>query len=208
MYKFRVMPAGHGCDPLVEIAPRMHAADTVPMSDREGARRRLAVLHDRIAERTAAILDAHPSWPCRKGCDTCCHRLARPPELTHAEWAELWEGFLALDPDVRRQIRARVAELAGDVARGARHFVCPLLARESGACLVYAHRPAACRMYGFYVARGEGRYCDLIHDRVERGDLDGVLWGNHDAVDFELAQAFGAPISIIAWFERATDDER
>jgi Fe-S-cluster containining protein len=176
------------------------------MSDREGARRRLAVLHDRIAERTATILEAQPSWPCRKGCDTCCHRLARPPELTHAEWAELWQGFLALEPETRRQVRARVTALAEDVARGARHFVCPLLARESGACLVYAHRPAACRMYGFYVSRGEGRYCDLIHDRVSRGDLDGVVWGNHDAVDLELAQAFGAPLSIVEWFERAPHD--
>jgi len=176
------------------------------MTDREGARRRLVVLHERIAERTAAILDAQPSWPCRKGCDTCCHRLARPPELTPAEWAELWEGFLALEPDTRRQIRARVTELAADVVRGARLFVCPMLARESGACLVYAHRPAACRMYGFYVSRGEGRYCDLIHERVSRGDFDGVLWGNHDAVEREFAQAFGAPISIVAWFEQATDD--
>jgi hypothetical protein len=58
-------------------------------------------------------------------------------------------------------------------------------------------------MYGFYVSRGEGRYCDIIHDRAERGDLGDVVWGNHDAVDGELAQVFGAPISIIAWFERA-----
>lgn len=173
------------------------------MSDGERARRRLEVLHDRIAERTAAILDARPSWPCRKGCDTCCRRLARPPELTHAEWALLWEGFLALDPATRRRVRDRVAALAGELARGARHFVCPLLERDSGACLVYAHRPAACRMYGFYVSRGEGRYCDLVHERVESGELDGVTWGNHDAVDRELAQAFGAPISMLAWFERA-----
>jgi Fe-S-cluster containining protein len=173
------------------------------MSDRDGARRRLAVLHDRIGERTGAILDAQPSWPCRKGCDTCCHRLARPPELTHAEWALLGEGFAALDADTRQLVRVRVRELAGEVARGARHVVCPLLARDTGACLVYAHRPAACRMYGFYVSRGEGRYCDLIHDRVARGDFDDVVWGNHDAVELELAQRFGEPISIIDWFERA-----
>lgn len=178
------------------------------MSDREGARQRLAVIRDHIAERTAAILDAQPSWPCRKGCDTCCHRLARPPELTRAEWLALWDEFLALDPVTQRQIRARVSDLAGEVARGARHFVCPLLARESGACLVYAQRPAACRMYGFYVSRGEGRYCDLIHDRVQSGDLAGVVWGNHDTVDRELVQAFGDPISIIAWFARAANDGR
>jgi Fe-S-cluster containining protein len=176
------------------------------MSTREAARRRLAVIHDRIAARTGAILDAQPAWPCRKGCDTCCHRLARPPEVTHAEWDALWQGFLALDADTQREVRSRVAELAGEVARGARHFVCPLLARESGACLVYAQRPAACRMYGFYVSRGEGRYCDLIHERAERGELGEVVWGNHDAVEHELAQAFGEPISILTWFERATED--
>jgi Fe-S-cluster containining protein len=173
------------------------------MSDRESTRPRLAVIYDRIEQRTTAILDAQPSWPCREGCDTCCHRLARPPELTRAEWDQLWDGFLTLDADTQREIRARVSELAAEVTRGARHFVCPLLARESGACMVYAHRPAACRMYGFYVARGEGRYCDLIHDRAESGALGDVVWGNHDAVDGALAQAFGEPISIIAWFEHA-----
>lgn len=175
------------------------------MADREDTRR-LTVLYERIGERTAAIVDAQPSWPCRRGCDGCCHRLARPPELTRAEWAHLWEGFCRLDAGTRRRVRARVAALAGELARGARHFVCPLLARDTGACLVYAHRPAACRMYGFYVSRGDGRYCELIHARVEQGELEGVVWGNHDAVDAELARAFGAPVSIIDWFAGAPED--
>jgi Fe-S-cluster containining protein len=176
------------------------------MSAREGAHGRLAVLYDRIEERTSAILDGQPSWPCREGCDTCCRRLARPPELTRAEWTQLWEGFRGLDAGTRQDIRARVHELAAEEAAGARHFVCPFLARETGACQVYAHRPAACRMYGFYVARGEGRYCDLVHERAQQGELDGVVWGNQDAVERELAQAFGPPISITAWFEEAGDE--
>jgi Fe-S-cluster containining protein len=173
---------------------------SMSMSGREGARRRLAVIYDRIEERTSAILDSEPSWPCRKGCDTCCRRLARPPELTREEWAQLWEGFGRLDPGTRQEIRARVRELVSEEAAGARHFVCPFLARDTGACLVYGQRPAACRMYGFYVSRGEGRYCDLVQERVQRGELDGVTWGNHDAVERDLAQEFGSPMSITAWF--------
>jgi Fe-S-cluster containining protein len=176
------------------------------MAARDGASRRLAVIYDRIEERTSAILDGQPSWPCREGCDTCCRRLARPPELTRAEWAALWEGFRGLDAGTRQRIRAHVRELAAEEAAGARHFVCPFLGQGTGACLVYAHRPAACRMYGFYVSRGEGRYCDLIHERARQGELEGVVWGNQDAVERELAQELGPPISITVWFEQAGDE--
>ena len=160
----------------------------------------LRVIYDRIGARTTAISAEHPEWPCRKGCDSCCRRLARAPEATRAEWRALWPEYLRLPADVRRTIRARVSALAEPGTPVERNVTCPLLDREAGACLVYAARPAACRAYGFYLSRGEGLYCDQVNDRVRGGLCDDVVWGNHDALTNDLERAFGPPISMIDWF--------
>ena len=84
-----------------------------------------------------------------------------------------------------------------DAAPGA--VVCPMLERESGACPVYAHRPVACRSYGFYVQRDKGLYCAEIEASVAQGELADVVWGNHDAIDRGL-MATGESRSLIEWF--------
>lgn len=141
-------------------------------------------LHADIDTRVQAIRQGRPDWPCAKGCDACCRRLAAVPRLTAAEWALLRQGLAALPPQRLEEVRRGVAALAQQPP-GA--IVCPLLDPASGACPVYAQRPVACRTYGFYVQRDRGLYCADIESRVAGGGLADVVWGNHDAIDRQLA---------------------
>jgi Fe-S-cluster containining protein len=74
-----------------------------------------------------------------------------------------------------------------------------MLDQAQGACRVYAHRPVACRTYGFYVQRDKGLYCNDIESRVAKGDWATVVWGNHDAIDRQL-NALGDSRDLTEWF--------
>lgn len=156
----------------------------------------LHVLHRDIDTRVGHIREAHPDWPCAKGCDACCRQLARLPQLTASEWALLRPAIAALPIDqletIHNKMQAASAQAAGPV-------VCPLLDEATGACPVYAQRPIACRTYGFYVERGVGLYCAEIKDGVDRGELADVVWGNQDAIARELVEA-GETRALDAWF--------
>ncbi len=156
----------------------------------------LTRLHDEIDARVASIRENRPDWLCGKGCDHCCRRLAEIPQLTAAEWDLLKEGLAGLAPDHLRQIGQKMAALAG---QSARPVVCPLLDEASGACPIYAQRPVACRTYGFYAQRDLGLYCHDIESRVAAGALADVVWGNHDAIDRQLA-GLGVSRPLTAWF--------
>lgn len=155
-------------------------------------RKRLLAIYDDIDRRARLTSDEHAWWPCRRGCDTCCHRLAEVPRLVRAEWELLREGLDALPPDVRADVDRRIAALATLEQRGAlpRHVVCPMLDEAEGACRVYAHRPGACRTYGFYVERGIGLHCSMITEAVGARPADEapVVWGNAESVDYALAR--------------------
>lgn len=155
----------------------------------------LAQLHTDIETRVTAIRDGNSDWLCRQGCDGCCHRLAEIPRLTAEEWDLLQQGLAALPPERRREIGQKIAALAGQVSRP---IVCPMLDRAEGACLVYAHRPVACRTYGFYVQRDHGLYCRDIESRVAAGALAEVVWGNHDVIDRRLCD-LGESRELPAW---------
>lgn len=156
----------------------------------------IAQLHADIDARVTAIRDEHPDWLCRRGCDNCCRRLAEVPRITAEEWGLLQQGLAVLPPERLRKIGREIAALA---ELASRPVVCPLLDREQGACLVYAHRPVACRTYGFYVERGLGLYCKDIEARVAAGDWADVVWGNHDAIDQRLA-GLGEVRPLTEWF--------
>ena len=158
----------------------------------------LAKLHAEIEARVVAIRAAHADWPCAKGCDACCRRLAALPQLTTAEWDLLRPAITALPAERLEQVAARIAALAA-VTSGP--LTCPLLDDASGACPVYAQRPVACRSYGFYAQRDGGLYCGEIAARVDDGSLAEVVWGNHDAVDRQLAQ-LGETRGLGDWFAR------
>jgi Fe-S-cluster containining protein len=138
-------------------------------------------LNDEIGARAAAIAAGAPPWPCRKGCDLCCRRLAAVPRLTAPEWELLREGIARLAPAARAEVAARIRNLDA-----APPVVCPLLDPAAGVCLVYDHRPVACRTYGFYVERDGGLYCRDILARVERGECENVVWGSAAAVERRL----------------------
>lgn len=155
-------------------------------------------LHADIDARVHAIRESTPDWPCAKGCDGCCHRLADIPTLTETEWELLQEGLAALPAEQRARIGREIAALAESTGRP---VVCPFLDRQTGACPVYAHRPIACRTYGFYVQRDRGLYCPEIESRVSSGELAHVVWGNHDAIDARLA-GLGEKRSLTDWFTK------
>lgn len=148
-----------------------------------------------VEERARAIAARPGGWPCRKGCDACCRRLASVPRLTRPEWEALARGVAALPEAVRREVASRVEALAGAV----RPVVCPLLDTASRVCLVYAHRPVACRAYGFYVERDAGLYCAAIQARVETGEYRDVVWGNYGAVERRLGE-LGEARGLREWF--------
>lgn len=158
----------------------------------------LTQLHADIEARVRAIRNDNPDWLCRMGCDGCCRRLAEVPRLTAAEWALLRDGLAVLPPERLREVGRGIATLAEQPSRS---IVCPLLDRSAGACLVYAHRPVACRTYGFYVQRDLGLYCKDIESRVAGGALTGVVWGNQDAVDRRLCD-LGDSHDLTEWFAR------
>jgi len=153
-------------------------------------------LHEDIDDRVRTILEDRSDWLCRLGCDGCCRRLAEIPRLSAAEWERLKEGLAALPSaqlgDIGRDINALAGQLEKPV-------VCPMLDREAGACCVYAHRPVACRTYGFYVQRDKGLYCQDIASRVEAGTWSDVVWGNHDAIDRRLS-TLGDSRDLTEWF--------
>lgn len=156
----------------------------------------LSQLHDDIESRVQDIRDGHADWLCGVGCDGCCRRLAEIPMLTVAEWDLLREGLSALPPELLQEISGNIVALA---KQSSRPVVCPMLDQSAGACRVYAHRPVACRTYGFYVQRDKGLYCKDIESRVAGGDWAGVVWGNQDAIDRRLS-GLGDSRELTEWF--------
>ena len=157
----------------------------------------LARLHADIEERVQAIRVDHPDWLCRMGCDGCCRRLAEIPRLTAAEWDWLQEALASLPLEQLRVIRQDIAALTDQLSRP---IVCPLLDQSAGLCRVYAHRPVACRTYGFYVQRDQGLYCKDIESRVACGAWADVVWGNQDSIDRRLS-GLSYTRELTEWFE-------
>jgi Fe-S-cluster containining protein len=157
----------------------------------------LRVIYTDIDQRGRAITTARPNWPCRKGCDHCCRNLAQPPEMTAAEWHVVQQGFTQLSPDAQHEVARRIQALAH--WQGA-PVTCPFLDATHSACLIYTHRPAACRMYGFYVSRTAHWWCDDIQALYEAGDCDGLILGNHGAIERALHDQCGEVKSLLEWF--------
>jgi Fe-S-cluster containining protein len=161
----------------------------------------LITLFNDIDHRIDAITQAEPAWPCHQGCDLCCRQLPFLPEITRAEWALLYEGFQTLTVSVQEIVGQRLAEAAEQESHRDGFVTCPLLDREKGECLVYMYRPAACRMYGFYVTRSGNRWCNIIQAQYETGFAEGIVLGNQQSVDRAMIQNFGETRSIAVWFE-------
>jgi len=156
---------------------------------------RLYQIQEAVRQRAQEIASAHGNWPCRKGCDDCCRRLASVPRVSREEWHHIAAALDALPADTADAVRRRIAH----AALVARPVICPLLDAASGACLVYEARPVACRAYGFYA---EGRYvlgCSRIESMARQ--LPEVVWGNHAALE-ERLEALGTAASLADWLAR------
>ena len=141
----------------------------------------LQELREVAGARARAIVGRYPNWPCREGCAHCCRSLARPPELSAIEWREVEAGLSLLPAAARAAVDDRLAQMAGPP------YTCAFLDPATDSCLIYSHRPVACRTYGFYVdERGTGLYCGIIRERVESGELSEAVWGNHGAMEQKL----------------------
>ncbi|HVJ94746.1 MAG TPA: YkgJ family cysteine cluster protein [Labilithrix sp.] len=164
--------------------------------------RRLLTIYEDIERRTQSTAAAHPWWPCRRGCGGCCRRLADVPQLTQAEWLYVREGIDALAPAVRGAVMERIARLEELVTTGSLppHVTCPILddSEGDGVCLVYRHRPAACRTHGFYARRADELCCDLVVSAADASGED-VVWGNQDGIDDELERTSGKALPMTTW---------
>jgi uncharacterized protein len=137
-------------------------------------------IQEDVSFRASEIASRHSGWPCRKGCDECCRRLAAAPRVTADEWRSIAAALDALRADVAEAARRRIAESASVSGP----LVCPLLDTVSGTCLVYEARPVACRAYGFYAERAFVLGCARIESMSEA--LPDVIWGNHNALQERL----------------------
>jgi Fe-S-cluster containining protein len=153
---------------------------------------RLYQIQEQVRERTAQVAAAHGDWPCRKGCDDCCRHLAAVPRVTGDEWLLIADAIDALPTPLAQTVRARLRESAGST----RPVVCPLLDMDSGACLIYAARPVACRSYGFYAERDKVLGCHRI-ERLAQQSAD-IIWGNHEPLEERMSQ-FGAARELPEW---------
>lgn len=81
--------------------------------------------------------------------------------------------------------------------------MCPMLDEREGACLVYAHRPGACRTYGYYVERGDMLGCERVATAVAgSGEEDAIVWGNEEGVREALARVSGEALPLTEWLAR------
>ncbi|MGH7591295.1 MAG: YkgJ family cysteine cluster protein [Gemmatimonadales bacterium] len=167
----------------------------------------------------------HPGViPCMHGCTACCHG---PFDISAADAELLRKGLNALLPDVRAGVRDRGVRLLAAMQRAAPEWgapwhvddigedrfdelveslatePCPLLGADGG-CLVYAHRPAVCRMMGLGMRTPEGdidNACPIQHQFPGYAALPPQRF---DLASFErqeerwIARAGGAETTIAA----------
>jgi Fe-S-cluster containining protein len=112
-------------------------------------------------------------------------------------------GLQALPDDIQAAISQKIIDLANREPDDTDFVICPFLNEREGACLIYAQRPAACRMYGFYVSRQSNMWCQQIEELYEAGVLEGVTLGNYSAMQRQLGQVFGNMQSIVIWYQQA-----
>ncbi|WP_300670365.1 YkgJ family cysteine cluster protein [Desulfoluna sp.] len=94
-------------------------------------------------EEIESVLSGHMA--CRKGCGGCCLNISLFP----VEALRLRLAFDTLEED-------RTAFALAQAATSSDEGPCPLL-DETGACLLYAHRPLICRTHGLPILFDDGQ---------------------------------------------------
>ncbi|MFL6446842.1 MAG: YkgJ family cysteine cluster protein [Bryobacteraceae bacterium] len=155
---------------------------------------RLHVIQQEVRFRVEQTTLAEETWPCRKGCDDCCRRLASVPIVTREEWRLIATHLQQLGPEMAASLRERIR----DSAQQSRPVACPLLDTHAGTCLVYDARPVACRAYGFYAERENVLGCNRIELKAEQ--CQDVVWGNHTSLEQKL-QSLGPAAELYRWLD-------
>jgi predicted Fe-Mo cluster-binding NifX family protein/Fe-S-cluster containining protein len=158
----------------------------------------LIQIQETVRLRVEAIAASYADWPCRKGCDECCRRLAESPRVTEPEWELILAALEAMPPESAERLKQRIR----DSAVAARPVVCPLLNEDEGTCLVYEARPVACRAYGFYAEREWVLGCGRIETKGR--EAAEVVWGNHAALE-ERIRGLGRSAPIAEWLAIAAE---
>lgn len=158
----------------------------------------LQPIDKQIESRVQAIRAERDWWPCRRGCDACCRHLAHAPELSSAEWERVDAAVASLAAPNRAVVEQKIDALLQQLIQqsSSSSVVCPYLDEQEGACRIYESRPIACRTYGFFVARDHDQYCEQIETEVDRRREETIVWGNADAIRYELERMSGSPISF------------
>lgn len=153
-------------------------------------------LDEQIESRVQAIRSERNWWPCQRGCDACCRHLARPLELSSAEWERVDAAVAKLPASTQVLVEQKIAALLRQVVEQTlgSAVVCPYLDEEARACLIYDSRPIACRTYGFFIARDHNQYCEQIETEVQTRRDEQIVWGNAEALRYKTERLLGTPI--------------
>ena len=163
-----------------------------------------------------SVMDSQPqNLQCGRGCSLCCYGLF---EIGAADIPILAEGLERLHPMRRRRILRRAAEIIAE----SRHpnlresnplvkdeffnrtaaVACPNL-NDSGECMVYEHRPLACRTFGLPLRDGDrylGDVCELNFNGASDEQRLAAAWALEweDALDPDDQYTIPEAIVIIA----------
>ena len=149
-------------------------------------------IHNEVQRRVENIIASSQDWPCHKGCDECCRRLASIPRVTREEWRLIAAALDTLPSHTAEPARNRIRHSESQ----SRPIVCPLLDTNSGACLIYHARPVACRAYGFYAERENVLGCTRIERKAQ--ESPDIVWGNHETLEDRLL-SLGPAAELFVW---------
>lgn len=167
----------------------------------------------------ASIQARHPEhMQCRNGCASCCHGVF---DISMADAVLVAQGFGALPAGSRARTLARARRIQRDIRReapavgppfllqglspdrideivsGVPGTACPFLGGKNE-CLIYWHRPIACRMEGMPMVDARegsfGDWCELNFTGGIQGDLTKELaldYGGLQAIEDELNRHLG-----------------
>jgi Fe-S-cluster containining protein len=191
------LPAPHG---MIEAMADLRQKLTALKVELNELRARCdAAFHKVSLEHAAAVA-------CKTGCDDCCHALF---DLAPMEVLALAIAFKQLPRNERREALRRAEKAAQIYDETALKVLaakedqrlkllsqarvpCPLLSK--GRCILYAERPATCRLYGIPVAiQGNARTCNKARFK-EGGTYPTVDW---DQVNQQLDHLSAAAVSLV-----------
>ncbi len=142
----------------------------------------------RADEHFDSVTRAQPqNLQCGRGCSLCCYGLF---EIGSGDVPVIAEGLEKMHPMRRKKVIRRALEIAAPNLRElspeekeafferTQSTPCPNL-DESGACMMYEHRPLVCRTFGLPLREGRkyiGDICELNFTQSTRTERMAAAW--------------------------------